>query len=192
MSLLHSDYHIASFATPPKKTKFNAFTNKNQAYELNIYLSLYLFCCVVVGRYSNCNYMRHLNFEAAVSLVCSSLQISVLRIGAVIFYSFFVQHMRRARNWWDSSLVCFVNSSRVEDTSRLWCKKEDKQLYILVVNWISNWLTFYYAIGSYKIVCVFLGFLRLIHFCNLLANTAAIVINLIQNFRFHGFVSFHT
>ena len=95
----------------------NAFTNKNQAYELNIYLSLYLFCCVVVGRYSNCNYIQqHLNFEAAVSLVCSSLQISVLRIGAVIFYSFFVQHMRRARNWWDSSLVCFVNSSRVEDT----------------------------------------------------------------------------
>ena len=32
-SLLHSDYYIASFATPPKKTKFNAFTNKNQAYE---------------------------------------------------------------------------------------------------------------------------------------------------------------
>ena len=102
MWILHSDYYIASFATPPKKTKFNAFTNKDRAYELNIYLSLYLFCCVVVGRYSNCNYMQHLNFEAAVSLVCSSLQISVLRIGAVIFYSFFVQHMRRARNWWDS------------------------------------------------------------------------------------------
>ena len=33
MSLLHSDYYIVSFATPPKKTKFNAFTNKNQAYE---------------------------------------------------------------------------------------------------------------------------------------------------------------
>ena len=34
MSILHSDYYIASFAaTPPKKTKFNAFTNKNQAYE---------------------------------------------------------------------------------------------------------------------------------------------------------------
>ena len=52
MSLLHSDYYIVSFATPPKKTKFNAFTNKNQAYEayeLNIQLSEPIFillrCC---------------------------------------------------------------------------------------------------------------------------------------------------
>ena len=29
-SLLHSDHYIASLS---KKTKFNAFTNKNQAYE---------------------------------------------------------------------------------------------------------------------------------------------------------------
>ena len=52
MSLLHSDYYIASFATPPKKTNFNAFTNKNQAYEayeLNKYISELMFillrCC---------------------------------------------------------------------------------------------------------------------------------------------------
>ena len=149
MSLLHSDYHSQLLQ---KRQNLMLLLIKIKLMKLMNWMYSWAYIYFVALLLEEIQiaipYRQHLNFEAAVSLVCSSLQISVLRIGAVIFYSFFVQHMRRARNWWWDSLVCFVNSSRVEDTSRLWCKKEDKQLYILVVNWISNWLTFYYAIGS--------------------------------------------
>ena len=130
MSILHSDYYIASFATPPKKTKFNAFSNKKSSlWSLWIeYIAerayIYFVALLLEEIQIAIPYRQHLNFEAAVSLVCSSLQISVLRIGAVIFYCFFVQHMRRARNWWDSG-PRFVNSSRV-DTGKLWCKKDKR------------------------------------------------------------------